>query len=189
MAATVFVWDMFKGGVGHASMHVAAPQGSIYIGFWPTKPGDARSGAYSAGKIHFMNGDRLTDGAPQWASKPITGLDEDAIVKWWGTIQENPVIDYANKKAFQRSPSKDSAFQWASDRSYNILTSQCATTVVLALMVGADAMLRIRMATWLAINMGTGLGDIQLPALGPIRVPTVTPKDVRNLVTAIWGDI
>jgi hypothetical protein len=69
MTITVFVWDMFRGfSVGHASMHVHSDHGSIYVSFWP-QAHNPIAALSSPGHIHFMNGDRKSDGMPQWGLK------------------------------------------------------------------------------------------------------------------------
>lgn len=113
MAATVFVWDMFKNwGVGHASLYLSGGNGSIYVSVWPQMH-NLQSGILSHAKIHFINADKLADGTPSWASKPITDLDESKVIKWWGRIQSNPLIDYQHKKAFQISNNETTNYQQA----------------------------------------------------------------------------
>ena len=108
MAVTIFVWDMFKYrsgdgiGVGHASMFVHGNKGSIYISFWPSAH-SLKAGWSSPGVVHFINGDKKADGQPSWASKPISTLDEGAIIAWWSKIQHNPLIDYKHKTPIQVS--------------------------------------------------------------------------------------
>jgi hypothetical protein len=134
MTVTVFVWNMgARGpdgtrGVGHAAMHVSGSYGSIYISLWPAEH-NPKAGWSSPAKVHFLNGDKLWDGRPNWASKPLDRLDEKAIIQWWSKIQHNPLIDYKHKKPFQLDTNKDTAFQPADNTEYRILNSQCATTV------------------------------------------------------------
>jgi hypothetical protein len=179
MSVTVFEWDMFKKrpgadrGVGHASMHVHGDKGAVYISFWPTEH-SLRAGLHSPGVVHFINGDKAADGMPDWASKPISNLDEAKIISWWGQIQHNPLLDYKHKTALQKS----GAAHAADGNSYSILFNQCSTVVVKALMVGADIKLRAKIWAWLAQNSGsTPLG---------LHVPTVTPTDVKDLVQAVF---
>jgi hypothetical protein len=194
MPATVFVWDMFKGsagrapGVGHAALFVESKQGNIYVSFWPSMHRVDKA-IYSPGHIHFVNADRLSDGTPSWASKPIRNLDEGAIIAWWRKIQADPIVNYRNKKPFQKSSNEANNFQPATNAHYNIMFNQCSTTVVAGLLAGANVELRSKIMMWCLQNAGKGLGPVQLPTFLPFRVPTVTPKDVRNLVTAIWGDV
>jgi hypothetical protein len=179
MAVTIFVWSMFKYqpggsvGVGHASMFVHRPQGSIYISFWPAAH-SLRAGLSSPGIVHFINGDKKADGQPDWASKPITTLDEGAIVRWWAQIQHNPLIDYKHKVHIQIEGSEPAA----KGKTYSIVLNQCAITVVRGLIVGSDSATRARIIAWLVSNMGS------TPLL--VHVPTVTPLDVRELVEAIF---
>lgn len=179
---------MFRGGVGHASLYVHSQQGSIYISFWPSMHRVDKA-IFSSAHIHFVNADRLADGTPGWASKPIDDLNESAIITWWKKIQADPIIDYKNKKPFQKSADEISNFQEANNAHYNILLNQCSTTVVAALLVGAGQELRLKILSWCARNAGKGLGPVQLPSFLPFRVPTITPKDVRNLVANVWGDV
>src|SRR5690348_9065922 len=108
MTVTVFGWGMFKRqpgidrGVGHARMYVRGNSGAIYISFWPSHH-SLRAGWHSQGVVHFINGDIAADGRPDWASKPIDGLDEGKIIAWWSKIQHNPLIDYSHKSALQKS--------------------------------------------------------------------------------------
>jgi hypothetical protein len=52
------------------------------------------------------------------------------------------------------------------------------TTVVRALMVGGDQVLRAKIWAWLRVNFGS------TPYL--LHVPTVTPQDVKELVEAVF---
>jgi hypothetical protein len=103
MTVTVLVWDMFhrgpdrSRGVGHAAMHVSGKYGTVYVSLWPAEHSLA-AGLMSPAKVHFANGDRLSDGTPQWASKSLDGLNEQAIILWWSGIQRSPLVDYKNKK-------------------------------------------------------------------------------------------
>lgn len=195
MSAIVFIWEMLRKapgdrmpGVGHASMSVRGPTGTFYISLWPSEH-SLSAGLSSPAKIHFINADKKTDGIPQWASKPLQGLDEMAILQWWKGIQENPIVDFNNKKEFQRSSDPMKNFQMANKSQYSILFNQCATTVVAALYNGADMKMRAKMAAWLACKGGVsdGTAGVILQALG-IRIPTITPRDVREMVISIWGD-
>ncbi len=179
MAVTVFVWEMFKYragdgvGVGHASMYVNGRAGSIYISFWPAAH-NLKAGWSSPGKVHFMNGDIRADGRPSWASKPIVTLDEAAIIRWWSTIQHNPLLDYNNKTPFQLSGSAHAS----QGNMYSVLRNQCAITVVRGLMIGADLGYRAKISAWLQLNAGSA------PYL--LHVPTITPLDVEKLVEAVF---
>jgi hypothetical protein len=146
---------------------------------------------YSPGHIHFVNADRLSDSTPSWASKPIRNLDEGAIIAWWRKIQADPIICYGNKKPPQKCSNEATNFQPATNAHYNIMSNsnQCSTTVVAGLLAGANVELRSRIMMWWLQNAGKGLGPVQLPTFVPLRVPTVTPEDLRNLVTAILGDV
>ena len=192
MTVTVFVWNMFgrgpdgKRGVGHASMHVSGASGSIYVSFWPYAH-NPTAGWSSPGKIHFMNADRLADGRPQWASKPLGGLDEKAIIQWWGRIQRDPSIDYKHKKPFQLSTDKDNAFQLADNTQYRILQCQCATTVVAGLEAGANSALKAKIKHWIR-SSATSVGPVQIPFLRSLGFPTITPTDVKRLIMSVWND-
>jgi hypothetical protein len=195
MSVVVFVWPMgAKGpdgspGVGHAAMHVSGEYGSIYVSLWPAAH-SIFAGWSSPGKLHFVNGDRLADGRPAWASKPLTGLDERAIIQWWSQIQPNPLIDYQRKKGFQTTSDKDDAYEWAHNSRYRILSNQCSTVVVGALVAGASPKLRLEIRAWLyshRISLGPVGLSIGLSAL--LRtIGTVSPTDVQRLVSAVWGD-
>ncbi len=179
MAVTVFVWDMFKYrpgdgiGVGHASLHLHGDKGSIYVSFWPAAH-SPKAGWSSPGVVHFINGDIKADGQPSWASKPITSLDEDAIIAWWSKIQSNPLLDYQHKTPIQNN----GAARASNGNTYSILLNQCSTTVVRALMVGSDQAGREKIRGWLLANMGS------TPYL--FHVPTITPLDVRELVEDVF---
>ncbi len=179
MPATVFVWNMFKYrkpdsvGVGHASMFLRSPKGAIYISFWPAEH-SLRAGLSSPATVHFMKGDRAADGNPDWASKPISNLDEAAIIHWWSRIQHHPLLDYKHPTPFQRTGAEPAE----KGQTYSILTSQCSITVVKALLVGADERTRSDIWTWLRVNSGsTPVG---------FHVPTITPRDVRELVEDVF---
>lgn len=160
-------------GVGHASMYVNGKHGCIYISFWPTAH-SLQAGWSSPGVVHFINGDIKADGEPSWASKPLSTLDEAAIIAWWSKIQHNPLLDYK-----QKTPIQLSGAAHASDgNTYSIVLNQCAITVVRALMVGADQICRAKICGWLSANMGS------TPYL--LHVPTVTPLDIRELVEAVF---
>jgi hypothetical protein len=171
MAVTIFVWDMFKYhagdgfSVGHASMHVHGEEGSIYISFWP------------CGVLHFINADiKAEKGLASWVSKPITTLNESAIIRWWSGIQHNPLLDYKHKTPIQVS----GAALALAGNTYSILLNQCSTTVVKALMVGANLVQRAKILVWLGLNFGS------IPYLPLHVVPTVTPQDVKKLVEAVF---
>jgi hypothetical protein len=189
MTVTVFVWDMLKGGphngVGHASMHVNGPSGNIYISFWPAKHA-LKDALYSEGKVHFMTGDKKEDGMPSWASKPIDDLDEGKIIKFWNEFDPSSALDYKG------SASKNITKTNEGGKIYNILFSQCSTTVVGALLAGAAPRTRDTIMTWLAANAGTNVdfsGIRSISRYVPIpRLPTVTPADVRELVKSVWKD-
>lgn len=189
MAVTVFTWDMFKGGkfngVGHASMHVHGDAGNIYISFWPGQH-TLKDALSSVGKIHFMTGDKKEDGMPSWASKPLTNLDESKIIRFWNQFEPNSALDY--KGNFSKNVTKPND----GGKTYNILFSQCSTTVLSALLVGADQSTRDKVRMWIVANAGTnvdfaGIRSVQRFVPLP-RIPTITPADVRELVKAVWDD-
>jgi hypothetical protein len=189
MTVTVFTWDMLKRGpgdflpgVGHAAMHVSGPQGSIYVSLWP-KEHALIEAVSSPAKAHFMNGDKLWDGLPNWASKPLAGLDEGAIIRWWSKIQRNPLIDYNHKQKFQLSTDKKQAFQPANTQ-YKILSNQCATTVVEGLIEGANPALKTKIENWK--NANTKYTVAMPPFL--IRGKLISPRSVRLLVMSVWND-
>jgi hypothetical protein len=124
--------------------------------------------------VHFINGDIQADGQPNWASKPISTLDEGAIIAWWSKIQHNPLIDYKHRTPIQISGSARAS----EGNTYSILLNQCAITVVKALMVGANQDCRVKISEWLQAHVGS------TPFL--LHVPTVTPKDVRQLVEGVF---
>jgi hypothetical protein len=178
MSVTIFVWDMFKYrvadgfGVG-LSMWIQNSSGSVYISLWPAAH-TLRAGWSSPATLHFMNGDIRADGKPSWASKPITTLDEGAIINWWSKIQPNPMLDYKHKTPFQRS----GAMHAAQGNTYGIILNQCSTTIVNALMIGSSPDDRNRIFNWLTAHGGS------TPWL--LHAPTVTPQDVRELVEAVF---
>jgi len=189
MTVTVFTWDMFKGGefngVGHASMHVHGAAGNIYISFWPAKHAlkDALS---SVGKVQFMSGDKKADGMPSWASKPLENLDEEKIIRFWNEFDPNAALDYKGNASQNTTKSNDGG------KIYNILTSQCSTTVLAALLVGADEATRKKAYLWLFSNAGTNIdfaGIKSIQRFVPLpRIPTITPADVRELIKSVWND-
>ena len=192
MTVTVLVWNMGSRGpdgsrgVGHAAMHVSGRYGSIYVSFWPEEH-SLKAGWSSPGKVHFVNADRLADGQPNFASKPLDGLDELAIIRWWSRIQRDPLIDYKNKKPFQTSNNKDTAFQSAQNTQYRIFNSQCATTVVSGLLVGANPDLKIKINNWIQ-SSAVNIGPVQVPFLRAFGIPTITPTDVKRMVISVWND-
>ena len=189
MSVTVFTWDMFNGGkyngVGHSSLHVHGPEGNIYISFWPAKHA-VREALSSVGNVHSMSGDKAEDGQPSWASKPLKNLDERKIIKFWNEFDPNSALDY--KGATSKNVTKVNA----GGKTYNILFSQCSTTVVAALLTGADQETRNSIITWFALNAGSNIdfaGIRSVQRFVPIpRIPTVTPADVRELVKEVWKD-
>ncbi|GEM_PF-6063331 len=197
MAVTVFVWRMWaKGpdgspGVGHAAMYVQGKSGSVYVSFWPAahNPWAALS---SPGKIHFVNGDRLWDGPPHWTSKPLEGLNEAAIIRWWSNIQHGPLIDHSRKKPFQLTRDKAEAYQNAEHTQYHLLNSQCSTMVIDGLLAGADETTARKIENWLHthpayIHIGSWLAPV--PRSSVLRLlKFVTPADVQSLVISVWKD-
>ena len=176
---TVFEWDMFRhtqGGfsVGHASMLVNAHQGSIYISFWPAAH-SLSAGWASAAKVHFINGDIKADGQPSWASKPISTLNENAIINWWSKVQSNPLLNYKNPTPIQKK-GMDNA---KPGNVYAVLFNSCSTAILKALWTGADPPTQNKILVWSALNKGG------VP-WGPFRLPTITPLDVKNLVEYIF---
>ena len=115
------------------------------------------------------------DGQPNWASKTITTLDEGAIIQWWGQVEPYPLLDYERKTPIQISGTG----QAAPGNAYSILLNQCSTTVVRALMAGADPQCKAKITAWLWLNMGSNPAHL-------IRIPTITPHDVRELVEAVF---
>jgi hypothetical protein len=191
MTVTVFVWNMVSRGpdgigVGHAAMHVGSRYGSIYVSFWPEEH-SPKAAWSSPGKVHFVNADRLSDGTPHWASKPLDGLDEQAIIRWWSTIQHDPLIDYKHKKPFQLSTNKDTAFQAADNAQYRILSCQCATTVVAGLLAGANPALKTKIDNWVRSN-AMSIGPVKIPLVRRWLNQTITPTDVKRLVISVWND-
>jgi hypothetical protein len=172
-------------------MYVHGRYGSIYVSLWPSEHNPIQ-GWSSPGKVHFINGDRLWDGSPQWASKPLEGLDEAAIVKWWSKTQSDPLINYKHKRPFQLSNIKESAFQWATDSQYRILNNQCSTTVLGGLLAGSSPALKARIGRWLAFR-GIFIGPIELPSwsipsMALRAAGTISPTDIKQLVISIWHD-
>ena len=195
MTVTVFVWDMFRRGpdgsrgVGHASMLVNGKYGTCYVSLWPEEHTLA-AGLSSPAKVHFMNGDRLADGVPSWASKPLENLDEKAIIAWWGSIQRDPLIDYSKKKPFQTASAPDQAFQSATNTQYRILNNQCSTAVVRGLLAGADLLFSAKIIAWLALN-GVHIGPATLsqPLSAVLRIlGVISPTDVKELIVSVWDD-
>ena len=178
MSVIVFVWEMFKfapgellPGVGHASLYVNGPHGVIYVSYWPAAH-NMKAGWSSQGKIHFMNGDKLHDGTPSWASKPLNGLDEAAIIRWWARTQPDPLIHYQKKESFQKVKVKNGSEELGAVRGsrYNILRNQCSTNVVDGLVRGADVALKLKILAWKHRH----------------SLVTVTPRQVRNLVEDVF---
>ena len=194
MTVTVFVWPMFgrapdgSRGVGHAALYVSGGCGNIYISFWPAEHSPS-AGISSPGKVHFINADRLSDGVPQWASKPLVDLNERAIVEWWSHIQFDPLIDYSHKRPFQISKNREEAFQPANHTQYRLINSQCSTMVVSALSHGATPEVRKKIDNWL-LTKCVNIGPLQIGRRLSFlmrSIGTVTPTDVQTLVTDIWG--
>ena len=185
MTVTVFTWDMFRGGVGHASMHVHGSAGNIYISFWPAEH-RAQEALSSVGKIHFMRADKDADGIPSWASRPIDDLNEAKIVRFWRDYDATPFLDYKGKASNNAVKTNEGG------KRYNIFFSQCSTTVVAALLAGADGDTRKKIERWILLNAGTNADFPGIKILQPfvplLRIPTVTPADVRELVRTVWKD-
>lgn len=195
MSGVVFVWPMGgrdpRGhvGVGHASLFISGKFGSAYISFWPAAH-NFFSALSSPGKIHFMNGDRISDGTPKWASKPLVDLNDAAVINWWSHIQRDPLINYGHKKPFQSTKNQDSAFQMASNTQYRLLNSQCSTMVVAALIAGSNPDRKIQIRDWLKKrNVNIGPFEFIKEFSVILRyIGTITPTDVKNLISEVWGD-
>jgi hypothetical protein len=188
MSVTVFTWDMFKFGrylgVGHAALYVNnSHYGDIYISFWPAKH-SLSAAAWSVGKVHFMAGDKDEDGMPGWASKPLANLDERKIIDYWGNFDPNHNLKYKGAASYHVTHTNQGG------KHYDILLSQCSTTVVQALLSGADTNTRMKINSWLRRNMGSnfdfgGFKGLRIPNFS---IPTMTPADVREMVCDVWGD-
>jgi len=75
----VLVWNfMQNGNIGHA----AAVVGGEYISWWPTETATLKSGR-SAGAPNTLAEDLASEGRPPDHRIRITGLDDDAMVRWW----------------------------------------------------------------------------------------------------------
>ena len=199
MTITVFTWDMFrkdpKGerGVGHASMFVQNKAGNFYISFWPSAH-NIFDAIYSTGKVHFMKGDIAHDGQPSWASKPIENLDETKILNFWKGFDSQPFIDYKNKNSnnFNKNFEKSNE----GGRKYDLLYSQCSTTVANALYIGSDNQLQREISNWIHVKRGSNdiLGFAaakmlpSIPTTSGLPKVTITPADVKQLVKDIWDD-
>lgn len=131
---------------------------------------------YSSAKLHFMNGDKKADGTPDWASKPIDDLDEASIIQWWSRTQPNGLLDFKKRTDFMKAGEGSSA----PGNIYNIVGNQCSTTVVRAMIAGANSKTKAAIIGALGVSHGSGAGVV--------RLPTITPQDVKNLVTTVWGD-
>ena len=189
MSVTVFTWDMFKFGphfgVGHAAMYVQRSAGDIYISFWPAEH-SARKSCGSTGLIHFMKGDKDEDGTPSWASKSIENLNEERIAEFWKGFDTSK-LDYKGSQSTNVTRINEGG------KTYNILLLQhCATTVLGALLIGADADTRLKIKSWLIRNAGTNVDFAGVKSFSRFiphfRIPTVTPADIRELVKYIWDD-
>jgi hypothetical protein len=134
MTATVFVWEMGKTGVGHASMSIKGPSGDAYISWWPAASTSsaqrALHGIVSSGLVHSLRKDKEEDGIPDWASRPIDDLKEAAIISWWGTLAQS-----SNLKSGEEE---------AKSGHYVFLSNNCSTTVMRALLVGATPERRLQ---------------------------------------------
>ena len=127
MTATVFVWEMAKTGVGHASMSIKGGYGDAYISWWPSASTSwwerSLHGVASRGLVHSIRRDKEEDGIPDWASRCIPDLDEAAILSWWSTLAQS-----SNVKTGE---------EMAKSGHYVFVTNNCSTTVMRALLVGA----------------------------------------------------
>jgi hypothetical protein len=144
---TVFVWEMFKTGVGHASMFVNGPSGKAYISWWPSASTDelhkASNGVFSAGLVHSMHSDiKHEQGNADWASKPLVDLDENKIIKWWNQIAASPNLTTGEE------PAKAG--------NYTFLSNNCSTTVMRALRIGATAERRNQIDSYFLKSMRFG---------------------------------
>lgn len=200
MSATVFVWEMAKTGVGHASLSVRGKAGGAYISWWPAAStsslGRAAHGVMSHGLVHSIRRDKEEDGIPDWASRPIGDLDEAAIVRWWGSLAQSSCL----KSGEERSRSGH----------YVFLTNNCSTTVMRALLIGANNARRALIGqfllkssqgdaaetlsqravgkvvggygTWGAIGRST----VELAAAAAKPGFVIAPFDVRYVVENVW---
>jgi hypothetical protein len=198
----IFVWEMFKTGVGHASMFVHGNDGKAYISWWPA-PGSgvkrAIHGMYSHGLVHSIHTDKEEDGVPDWCSKPLQDLDEKAIIEWWKQIAPSPNLHTGTESA--------------KVGNYVFLTNNCAGTVVRALLMGASPEKRKKIKAYfhkqkfgslqnaerfrdrLVAKVVGGVGsrsavtrslletDISIVSRGRV----IAPFDCRNIVEEVWG--
>lgn len=171
MSVIIFVWDMFKYrpgdgvGVGHASLYIHGNSGSIYVSYWPAKH-SVRAALGSPAKVHFMSGDKLADGNPDWASKTLQNLDEEGMIGWWKRIQPDCMLNYEHRTSFMQQGVEEAA----TGSEYNIVKNQCSTTVVNCLLAGSDAKLAASIRAWKTLHC-------------PI---TVTPSQVKTLIEDIF---
>ncbi|MGZ8471225.1 MAG: hypothetical protein ACXWZ7_17635 [Gemmatirosa sp.] len=125
MAATIFVWRPVGVNVGHASLSVGR---GTYISWWPSDEHVLDSPAQSSG----MRADKGFEGHPgpprnpDYASAPITGLDEDRIVSWWAEM--------SGRRPDDNSRSRHEPLP-AIGR-FKLLGANCSNMVARALLVG-----------------------------------------------------
>jgi hypothetical protein len=91
MAVTVYVWPPHENQVGHAAVGVSGPDGECHISWWPGGEGKAADGGKAKSVYWGVPAERYSlqrdiegEGNRQPTSVRLHGLDEKAIVKWWG---------------------------------------------------------------------------------------------------------
>ncbi len=124
MSATVFVWHPHAGGIGHASLAIT---GGLYISWWPglAEIGENRGNAVSR---PIGQDKALERGVPNYASAPITSLDEGRIAQWWTT--------YSGRPAKESFADRRRTFVVPTANKWDMLAANCSNAVLAALLAG-----------------------------------------------------
>lgn len=156
MPVTVFVWLPHAAGIGHASLSVT---GGPYISWWPTlteigeRPGSGVSRPMGQDKA-------LERKVPDYASAPITSLDEGRIARWW--------TSYSGRPANEGFTDRRRAYVVPTGNKWDMLAANCSNAVLAALLAG-----------------GAGQNE-RVTALITGRA-TITPVLIREVADALSG--
>lgn len=159
LAVTIFVWNPHGSNVGHAALSMT---GGTYISWWPIETmfgGQAHSSSIRLDRQRERADKSKPPRNPDYASAPITDLDEGAIARFWEEMSgRSPDDPHASRMEPRRAHG-----------NYNLFGENCANMVVRALFDG-------------------GLPTVYPLAASIIaQAPMVTPLLVRDIAEAMTG--
>lgn len=123
--STVFVWYPKNGNVGHASMQLDA---GGYVSWWPSKNINLKNHSTKDAASPGISEDKKSEGGiPNYASPPIKGLDEAAMLKHWCKLSGR--LPKEGHKIAQE-------MKFIPGGSYDLFTKSCAGVVLDVLIAG-----------------------------------------------------